>query len=84
MRDAFRFPWSLQCVAFDDINPQASVHFLVIPRKEIAQLSNATEDDKEVGTGLGLNMGMRVCTCIAPGHGLSSIQATATGFLLHE
>lgn len=25
-----------QCVAFDDINPQAPVHFLVIPRKIIS------------------------------------------------
>ncbi|XP_037278881.1 adenosine 5'-monophosphoramidase HINT1 [Rhipicephalus microplus] len=35
-----------KCVAFHDINPQAPVHFLVIPRKPIPQLSKATEDDK--------------------------------------
>ena len=39
----------LQCVAFDDINPQAPVHFLVIPRKEIAQLSCASDEDEKVG-----------------------------------
>jgi histidine triad (HIT) family protein len=33
------------CVAFDDINPQAPVHFLVIPRKPIPQLSKAEDND---------------------------------------
>uniref|UniRef100_L7M2N8 HIT domain-containing protein n=1 Tax=Rhipicephalus pulchellus TaxID=72859 RepID=L7M2N8_RHIPC len=37
-----------KCVAFHDINPQAPVHFLVIPRKPIPQLSKATEDDKAI------------------------------------
>ncbi|XP_046415851.1 adenosine 5'-monophosphoramidase HINT1 [Neodiprion virginianus] len=35
-----------QCVAFHDVNPQAPVHFLVIPRKPIALLSLAEETDK--------------------------------------
>ncbi|KAL1513284.1 hypothetical protein ABEB36_002709 [Hypothenemus hampei] len=35
-----------QCVAFDDVNPQAPVHFLVIPRKPIAQLSKAEDSDE--------------------------------------
>jgi Diadenosine tetraphosphate (Ap4A) hydrolase and other HIT family hydrolases len=35
-----------QCIAFNDINPQAPVHFLVIPRKEIPSLSEATEEDE--------------------------------------
>ncbi|XP_050306115.1 adenosine 5'-monophosphoramidase HINT1 [Anthonomus grandis grandis] len=35
-----------QCVAFDDINPQAPVHFLVIPRKAISQLSKAEDSDE--------------------------------------
>ncbi|XP_003747834.1 histidine triad nucleotide-binding protein 1 [Galendromus occidentalis] len=35
-----------QCVAFDDISPQAPVHFLVIPRKPISQLSTAEEADE--------------------------------------
>lgn len=38
----------LQCVAFHDINPQAPVHFLVIPRKPITQLSKAQEADKSL------------------------------------
>lgn len=35
-----------QCIAFNDINPQAPVHFLVIPRKPIAQLSMAEDGDE--------------------------------------
>jgi histidine triad (HIT) family protein len=31
------------CVAFRDINPQAPVHVLVIPRAHIASLNDATE-----------------------------------------
>lgn len=34
-----------KCVAFSDINPQAPVHFLVIPRKAIPQLSSAEDED---------------------------------------
>lgn len=37
-----------KCVAFDDINPQAPVHFLVIPRKAIAQLSTAEDGDESL------------------------------------
>lgn len=38
----------LQCVAFHDLSPQAPVHFLVIPRKAIAQLSKAGDEDAEL------------------------------------
>lgn len=38
------------CVAFDDINPKAPVHFLVIPRKHVASLNeNAQEDESLLG-----------------------------------
>ena len=33
-------------VAFGDINPQAPVHILVIPRKHIVSLAEATEEDE--------------------------------------
>uniref|UniRef100_A0A1W7RAD6 HIT domain-containing protein n=1 Tax=Hadrurus spadix TaxID=141984 RepID=A0A1W7RAD6_9SCOR len=36
------------CVAFHDLNPQAPVHFLVIPKKCIPQLSKANEDDEKL------------------------------------
>lgn len=34
------------CLAFRDINPQAPTHVLVIPKKEIAKLSDADPDDQ--------------------------------------
>ncbi len=33
------------CLAFRDINPQAPVHVLVIPRKHITSLAEASADD---------------------------------------
>lgn len=38
------------CLAFRDINPQAPTHVLVVPKKEIAKLSDAgTEDQALLG-----------------------------------
>ncbi|KAK6630783.1 Histidine triad nucleotide-binding protein 1 [Polyplax serrata] len=37
-----------RCVAFNDINPQAPVHFLVIPRKPISQLSKSQAEDESL------------------------------------
>ncbi|MBI3394603.1 MAG: histidine triad nucleotide-binding protein [Spirochaetia bacterium] len=37
-----------QCIAFRDINPQAPVHFLVVPRKVITKLSEATPSDQSL------------------------------------
>ena len=34
------------CLAFPDINPQAPTHVLVIPKKEIAKLSDAGPEDQ--------------------------------------
>ena len=34
------------CLAFRDINPQAPVHVLLIPKKEIDQVGNAKADDQ--------------------------------------
>lgn len=35
-----------QCLAFNDVSPQAPVHFLVIPKKPIAQISDAEQGDQ--------------------------------------
>ncbi|MGI9076757.1 MAG: histidine triad nucleotide-binding protein [Gemmatimonadaceae bacterium] len=32
-----------ECIAFRDINPQAPVHVLIIPREHIASLNDATD-----------------------------------------
>lgn len=36
------------CLAFRDIAPQAPTHVLVIPKKPIPKLSDATAEDKEL------------------------------------
>lgn len=59
------------CLAFKDINPQAPVHVLVIPKKPIAKLADAESGDhalmghllltvKRVAEQLGLANGYRV------------------------
>jgi histidine triad (HIT) family protein len=35
-------------LAFSDINPQAPIHFLVIPKKQIATINDIAEDDKHL------------------------------------
>ncbi len=37
-----------KCIAFNDISPQAPTHILIIPRKEITQLSESQETDKDL------------------------------------
>jgi histidine triad (HIT) family protein len=37
-----------QCLAFHDINPQAPVHVLIIPRKVIPTHADLTDPDKEL------------------------------------
>ena len=34
-----------QCIAFADIHPHATVHLLIVPRKHIASLAEATPED---------------------------------------
>lgn len=58
------------CLAFHDVNPQAPTHVLVIPKKEIPSLADASDDDgallghllvtaKKVAAQLGLENGYR-------------------------
>ena len=37
-----------QCLAFKDINPQAPMHILIIPKKPIAKLMEAETSDQEL------------------------------------
>ncbi|MBN3285367.1 HINT1 protein, partial [Polyodon spathula] len=55
------------CIAFHDIAPEAPTHFLVVPRKPIAQLSKAEEADAAVSMvycsfseDMGLSKGYRL------------------------
>jgi len=36
------------CIAFNDMNPVAPVHILIIPKKEIATINDLNENDKEI------------------------------------
>ena len=36
------------CFAIKDINPQAPIHLLIIPKKHIAKVSDAKDEDKEL------------------------------------
>ena len=68
------------CVAFRDIQPQAPVHLLVIPRKEIPSLAQAEEEDarllghlllvcNKVAAQQGLKNGFRTVVNIGPDGG---------------
>jgi len=61
------------CLAFYDVNPQAPVHVLVIPKKEIASANELTNDDtallghiygviRKLAKELDLDKGYRVVT----------------------
>lgn len=38
-----------RCVAFQDVNPKAPVHLLVVPRKHIASLNEEVQDEALLG-----------------------------------
>jgi histidine triad (HIT) family protein len=61
------------CLAFRDINPQAPIHLVVIPKKAIAAVDDVTEEDewvvghlflamKKIAAQLGIDGGYRVVT----------------------
>ena len=58
-------------LAFHDLDPQAPVHVLIIPKKHITSLSDTTDEDgellahlflkvKEIAASLGLENGYRI------------------------
>ena len=55
------------CVAFEDLNPQAPVHALVIPKRHIVSLADVQEKDKPV-----LGQIMLACSTIAREKGLDA------------
>lgn len=59
------------CLAFHDVNPQAPIHVLLIPKKEIASLNQLSAEDtpllghlfgiiRKLAADLGLEKGYRV------------------------
>jgi histidine triad (HIT) family protein len=68
------------CIAIHDINPQAPVHILVIPKKVITRVAAATNEDtatlghliqiaRKVATNLKLNRGFRLVINTGPDSG---------------
>ncbi len=69
-----------QCVAFSDINPQAPVHFLVVPRQHIVSMADAQKEHKpllghllwvagDLARQRGLGKGYRVAINTGPDGG---------------
>ncbi len=69
-----------QCLVFEDINPQAPTHLVVIPKKEIVSLADLTDEDQalaghlllvinKVASDAGLRDGYRVVTNCGPDAG---------------
>ena len=56
-----------QCMAFYDVNPQTPAHVLVIPKKHIASISDATETDEII-----LGHLLRVAAVVAKDHKLDT------------
>ena len=46
-----------RCIAFNDIHPQAPTHVLIVPKKEIPRLADATPDDEALLGHLLLSVG---------------------------
>jgi histidine triad (HIT) family protein len=62
-----------RCLAFEDINPQAPTHLIVIPKKAIPSVDEISEEDealvghlfvamRQIAARLGLDRGYRVVT----------------------
>ena len=60
-----------EILAFNDVAPQAPVHFLIVPKKHMASLDDTTDEDaallahimlkiKDIARDLGLKNGYRV------------------------
>ena len=68
------------CLAFEDIDPKAPTHILVIPKQEIVSVDDVSEQDesvvghlflaiKKIAAELGLTSGYRVVTNCGPDAG---------------
>ena len=66
-------------LAFEDINPQAPVHILVVPKKHIDSLSNLTKTDKELIGSLFLIVNSLAKTCNLTQTGFRTVVNTGPG-----
>lgn len=44
------------CLAFEDINPRAPIHLIVIPKKEIASVDDLSDEDEAIAGHLFIAM----------------------------
>jgi histidine triad (HIT) family protein len=69
-------------IAFHDVDPQAPVHVLIVPKKAVSRLADATDEDaallgklllvaRDVAKELELSSGYRVVINCGPGAGES-------------
>jgi histidine triad (HIT) family protein len=54
-------------LAFDDINPQAPMHVLIVPKRHITSVNDLTEDDDGLVGGM-----VRLAASLAKARGLSA------------
>lgn len=52
-----------KCLAFNDVAPQAPVHFLVIPKKRIPMLDKCNDEDESVSCVADKPFSIFVFTC---------------------
>ncbi len=61
------------CLAFRDVNPQAPVHVLVIPKRPVVNLATASDDDVNL-----LGRCLRVCDAVAQQEGCGDAYRVVT------
>ena len=61
------------CLAFRDTNPQAPVHVLVIPKRPVASLAQATDADADL-----LGKCLRTCDAVAQKEGVGDAYRVVT------
>ena len=61
------------CLAFRDVNPQAPVHVLVIPKRPVRSLAAATDADAEL-----LGKCLRACDAVAQKEGVGDAYRVVT------
>ena len=65
------------CLAFKDVNPQAPIHVLVIPKQEITSIDHLESEDQELAGHLILTVG-KIAKMLGLENGYRTIVNTGT------
>lgn len=65
------------CLAFKDVNPQAPIHVLVIPKQEIQSMAHLEKEDQELAGHLMLTVG-KIAENLGLDNGYRTIVNTGT------